>query len=147
MENILNFINEEKTKLEAENLRRQQESDARAARRAVAAELVMSKLKPLEDLKIDGHACTISTKDMCGERTFKIEYGAPWTPKFESYILRNTVEFTLTGYGIRGAEETSIFKVTKMDFMYHVTEKNKNHEYTLDELLQLLAKYFARLIK
>lgn len=139
MENILNFVQEESEKYDAETKRRAAENQIQQEKRRVYINQLVEKLKPLEKLYINDHACNLVIPNghmgFMDHETIRIEYGKPWKPAFESYEARHSfrinIKFTKDG----------IVLDAEFDFSWHVTNNTKN--LPEEEVLKLVAKHLA----
>jgi hypothetical protein len=141
MENILNFIKEEKSKLDAETERKQKEYDVKVKRLEALRDCVLEKLAPLQTLKIEGHACILESSIWANNYIdIVIKFGKPWVAQYETMERRESLK--LTGKLTDCCE--SYFKVDG-NFLYHIS--NKTEQLSFDDALQFVAKYLALRVK
>jgi len=135
MENILNFIVEEKSKLDAEKIRRQAEQDALHQRQNNLFVELRNKLLPLENLIIQGEKCTLSELSQYNNTALRIDYGVSYIPKYGTYATRSHITITF-----RLVNDQPLYTF-EGDFSWQVSKKLK--DITLDEVLQITAKHLA----
>ncbi len=140
MENILNYIKEEKEKLDAKDARRRAEDEASRVRTTGLISRLVSKLKPLEELIINELPIEVKASTW-GSSMFDVTIN--FGPKQTTNTLRDY--FRISG---RLAECESEQKFTlASDHLYQVEGVHLDHagecKCSWDEMFCVIAAYFA----
>lgn len=141
MENILNYVKEEKAKLDAHYQRIEEESNARKSKVAKLKSDLVEKLKPLETIIIQDTKTTVEPENYISDNTFgsyseiKINHGKEYKHP-QGYTTRLgikiIVELDKEGPGHH-------YKLEGMS----TCGPSEKKELSMEECLVYVAKYFA----